>query len=86
MSESGWLSVPGSAHCAGVNGNERGMVAAFLRSSGSLEVTDSMLRITLERQATPKLTSLLKCLCDELTVCASTYPGTTLRMVLDVNR
>lgn len=73
------------AHWGGVNGNERGMVAAFLKSSGSLEVTDSMLRITLERQATPKLTSLLKCLCDELTVCASTYPGTNLRMVFDVD-
>ena len=74
-----------SAHWTGVNGNERGMVAAFLKSRGSLEVTDSMLRITLERQATPKLTSLLKCLCDELTVCASTYPGTDLRMVFDVD-
>ena len=75
-----------SAHWAGVNGNERGMVAAFMRSRGSLKVTDSMLRITLEPQATPKLTALLKCLCDELTVCASTYPGTTLRMVFDVDR
>ena len=73
-----------SAHWAGVNGNERGMVAAFLKSRGSLEVTDSMLRISLEPQATPKLTSLLKCLCDELTVCASTYPGTKLRMIFDV--
>ena len=73
-----------SAHWGGVNGNERGMVAAFLQSSGSIEASDSMLCITLERQATPQLTRLLKHLCDELTVCASTYPGTNLRMVFEV--
>ena len=69
------------AHWGGTNGNERGIVAGFMESAGAIEVTDTLLKITLERQATPQKTELLARLCDGLTVCRTTYPRTDLRMV-----
>lgn len=75
-----------AAHWGGTNGNERGLVAGFMESAGAIEVTDTLLKITLERQATPQKTELLARLCDDLTVCRTTYPGTDLRMVFQVAR
>ena len=74
------------AHWKGINGNERGMVAGFMQAAGSIEATDTLLKITIERQATPQMTDILARLCDDLTVCATTYPGTQLRMVFQVEK
>jgi len=68
----------------GVNGNERGIVEAFLQTTGSIEVDESSLKIVLQRQATPERTRLLQHVCNEVTVMAAKYPGTNLRMIFDV--
>jgi hypothetical protein len=68
----------------GVNGNERGIVEAFLQTTGSLTVDDSCLKIVLQQQSTPERTRLLQHICNEATVMAATYPGTNLRMIFDV--
>ncbi len=80
----GQLAQIARAYSRQINGNERGIVAGFMCTSGSLEVSGNLLRIKLQKQATPKLTGILKHLCDDMTVIAAHYPGTELRMVFDV--
>ncbi len=68
----------------GVNGNERGIVEGFLQTTGSIKQKNGVLNITLQQQATPEQTRVLKHVCDELTVMCVKYPGSQLRMVFDV--
>jgi hypothetical protein len=70
----------------GINGNERGILDGFLQSTGAIKLKGKILQITLEKQATPERTQMLKRLCDDMTVIAAHYPGTNLRMIFDVKR
>ena len=70
----------------GINGNERGMLDGFLQSTGAIKLKGKILQITLEKQATPERTQMLKRLCDDMTVIEAHYPGTNLRMVFNVQR
>jgi len=70
----------------GINGNERGILDGFLQSTGAIKLKGKILQITLEKQATPERTQMLKRLCDDMTVIAAYYPGTNLRMVFKVRR
>lgn len=67
-----------------INGNERGMVAAFLSTTGSLKVTATQLHITLEKQAEPSRTRVLEHLCEVITDRQLCYPGTDLKLVFEV--
>ena len=67
-----------------INGNERGMVAAFLSTTGRLRVSDKQLHITLQRQSEPSRTRLLEHLCRVITERQACYPGTDLKMVFQV--
>ena len=68
----------------GINGNERGILEGFLQSTGAIKIEGKILHITLESQATPERTQMLKRLCDDMTDIAAYYPGTNLRMVFDI--
>jgi transposase-like protein len=68
----------------GINGNERGILSGFLQSTGAIRLTGNVISITLEKQATPERTRMLKRLCDDMTVVAARYPGTQLRMIFDI--
>ena len=70
----------------GINGNERGILDGFLQSTGAIKLKGQILQITLEKQATPERTQMLKRLCDDMTVSAAYYPGTNLRMTFKVRR
>ncbi len=69
-----------------INANERGMVAAFLSTTGKLRVSDKQLHITLQRQSEPSRTRLLEHLCRVITERQACYPGTDLKMVFEVVR
>ena len=66
------------------NRNERGIVEAFIQTSGQLKVQDHCLLITLQHQSTPERTRLLKCVCDVMTDRKIVYPGSDLKMVFSV--
>ena len=68
------------------NANERGMVAAFLSTTGGLRVAHKQLHITLQRQSEPSRTRLLEHLCKVITERQACYPGTDLKMVFEVVR
>ena len=70
----------------GINGNERGILDGFLQSTGAIKIKAKILQITLEKQATPERTQMLKRLCEDITGMAACYPGTNLRMVFNVQR
>ncbi len=67
-----------------INGNERGMVAAFLSTTGSLKVSATQLHISLQKQAEPLRTRLLEHLCQVINERQACYPGTNLKMVFEV--
>lgn len=69
-----------------INRNERGIVSAFLSSTGSLRVSAKQLHITLQRQSEPSRTRLLEHLCKVITERQACYPGTDLKMVFEVVR
>ena len=68
----------------GVNGSERSIVEGFLQSTGEIKVKNGVLKITIQRQATPELTRLLKHVCDEVTKLEVKYPSSNLKMVFDI--
>ena len=67
-----------------INGNERGMVAVFLSTTGSLKVSATQLHITLEQQAEPSCKRVLEHLCQIITDRQLCYPGTALKLVFEV--
>ena len=67
-----------------INGNERGMVAAFLSTTGSFKVSATHLHITLEQQAEPSRTRVLEHLCQVISDRQLCYPGTELKLVFEV--
>ena len=67
----------------GVNGNEKGIIEGFLKSTGAIEVDGRFIKITIQEQSTPERTRLLKHVCDELTAMTVKYPGSNLTMVFD---
>ena len=58
----------------------RTLVAAVLRSRGSIAVKDGKLRVTLAAQSTPKRTRLVETLCAILDETKTVFPGTKLVM------
>ena len=64
----------------GTNGNERGMVEGMIQSTGTLSISDGVLQVDFESQATPERTRLLAYLCEVLSARRVTYPGSTLRL------
>ncbi len=73
-----------SLHYKGINGNERGLLSAMLKSSGSINVKKGRLDISIAKQATPDRTRMLKVLCNEMNAVAAKFPGTDLKMVFQV--
>jgi hypothetical protein len=67
-----------------INGNERGMVAAILSTTGSLKVSADQLHITLEKQSEPSRTRVLEHLCQVISDRQACYPGTDLKLVFEV--
>ena len=67
-----------------INRNERGIVTAFLSTTGSLRVSDNQLHVTFQKQAEPSRTRLLEQLCKVITERRACYPGTALKMVFEV--
>lgn len=63
----------------------RTLVAAALRSRGSIAVRDGELRVTLAAQSTPARTRLLEGLCATLDETKTLFPGTPLTMRFAVN-
>jgi hypothetical protein len=68
----------------GSNGNYRGIVDAFLKTSGALRVESHRLRIILRPQSTPARTRLLEHLCRRVSELSVVYPGTELRLFFEV--
>ena len=68
----------------GVNGNPRGIVDGFMKTSGALRVEPNRLRIILQPQSTPTRTRILEHLCRRASALAVVYPGTTLRLSFEV--
>ena len=67
------------------SGEERDIISTFIHSTGKMKVAKEHIKITLEKQATPKDTNLLKILCDTVNKKEPIYPGTKLKMIFDVN-
>lgn len=61
----------------------RKLIAAALRSSADLEVTDDELRVTLAPQSSPHRSRAIAALCGSLNKMAAVVPGTGLRLILD---
>ena len=66
------------------SGEERDIISTFIHSTGKMKVTKECIKITLEKQATPKNTNLLEILCDTVNKKEPIYPGTKLKMIFDV--
>ncbi len=62
----------------------RATVVAMIKSSGTLSLSDKFLHITLEPQATPKKTELLRKICHEITRRNAKFPGSEKIMKFDV--
>ena len=58
----------------------RKVIAAAFRSSGTLQVRDDELVVTLEPAASPNQTRALAHLCEELTASETRFPGSSLRI------
>jgi len=67
-----------------INGNERGMVAAILSTTGSIKVSATQLHITLKQQSEPSRTRVLEHLCQLISDRQACYPGTNLKLVFEV--
>jgi len=63
----------------------RSIVAAALRSSGSIRIKSNCLVVCLEKQATPKKTRLIQSICDELNKMEAKYPNSDLTMNFEVD-
>ena len=74
-----------SFHYKGRNENERGLLSAMLKSSGSIKVDNGLLKISIAAQSTPEKTRILKAICNDMTVLAAKFPGTDLKMVFQVD-
>ncbi len=66
------------------NQDGRATVVAMIKSSGTLSVTDNFLYITLEPQATPKKTEILRKICDAISKRNAKFPGSEKIMKFDV--
>jgi hypothetical protein len=64
----------------------RALTRTILQSRGHLRVTDTELHVTLDPLASPYKTRALAALCQDLTRLDSTFPGTNLKMVFDVQQ
>jgi len=62
----------------------RALLREAFRASGSLELTDGCLKVTLEPLSAPRRSRALAALCEELNVAATRIPGTSLRLQFDV--
>lgn len=63
----------------------RTLLHAAFQSRGDLQVTPEEIRVTLCPQSSPHRTQALRKLCEKLTKIGATYPGTNLRLVLEVD-
>ncbi len=63
----------------------RSIVAAALRSSGSIRIKSNCLVVCLEKQATPKKTRLIQSICDELNEMDAKYPNSNLTINFKVD-
>ena len=62
----------------------RATVVAMIKSSGALKVRDKSLHITLETQATPQKTELLRNICREMNSRNAKFPGSEKIMKFDI--
>ena len=63
----------------------RSIIAAALRSSGSIRIKSNCLVVCLEKQATPKKTRLIQFICDELNKMNAKYPNSDLTLNFKVD-
>ncbi len=62
----------------------RALLCEAFRASGSLELADGYLKITLEPLSAPRRSRAIAALCRELSGAATRIPGTSLRLQFDV--
>lgn len=62
----------------------RALLREAFRASGSLEITNGHLRVTLEPLSAPRRSRAIAALCEELNAAATRIPGTSLRLRFDV--
>ena len=61
----------------------RKLIAAALRSSGSIRLQPGQIRVRLSRQSAPCRTRAIGKLCEQLNQRKPIYPGTDLQIVFD---
>ena len=66
------------------NQDGRSTIVSMLKSAGALQVRGNDLNITLEAQATPQKTEILRYLCEELNTRHAKFPGSELNLKFDV--
>ena len=71
-------------HYARCEDEGRTLLHSIFQSSARLEVTDGVLRVTIDAQSSPHRTQALAALCEQLNTSASHFPGTELRLHLAV--
>ncbi len=64
----------------------RQLIAAAMRTAGSLKVESGKLVVHLEAQASPNRTAAIDRVCRELNALGSIYPGTDLKIEFDTTR
>jgi len=62
----------------------RATIVAMIKSSGALRVKENELHVTLEPQATPQKTELLRHLCTDLNARQAKFPGSNMTLKFDV--
>jgi len=62
----------------------RALLREAFRASGSLELADGHLKVTLEPLSAPRRSRAIAALCEELNAAATRIPGTSLRLRFDV--
>ena len=63
----------------------RSIIAAALRSSGSIRIKSNCLEVCLEKQATPKKTRMIQSICHELNKMNAKYPNSELTLNFKVH-
>jgi hypothetical protein len=73
-------------HYANTEKEGRKLLAAAMRSSGTIRLEGKKIVVNLEEQASPNRTAAIDALCRDLTERQARYPGTELVIEFDTQR
>ena len=71
-------------HYARVSDEGRKLIVAAFHSEGIVEILDSQLVVTLNKQSSPHRTRAVQALCTKLNQMKVSFPGTQLKMKYNV--